>query len=96
MDRIKPTRPAASNLKRDFLESSLWAPVEDTKDGLIVVTTDPERVRASRIVSNIFPKHRVIYRVTTARELVSTLDQFFGGELTDTWQHRRPALGYDR
>ena len=45
-------------------------PVEDSKEGLIVVTTDPERVRASRIVSNIFPKHRVIYRVTTVREFV--------------------------
>jgi type II secretory ATPase GspE/PulE/Tfp pilus assembly ATPase PilB-like protein len=83
MDRIKPL-DLLKNLKRDFLESSLWAPVEDTRDGLIVVTTDPERVRASRIVSNIFPKHRVIYRVTTARELVSTLDQFFGGELADS------------
>ena len=83
MDRIKPL-DLLKNLKRDFLESSLWAPVEDNKDGLVVVTTDPERVRASRIVSNIFPKHRVIYRVTTARELVATLDQFFGGELTDS------------
>ena len=83
MDRVKPL-DLLKNLKRDFLESSLWAPVEDTREGLIVVTTDPERVRASRIVSNIFPKHRVIYRVTTARELVSTLDQFFGGELTDS------------
>jgi type II secretory ATPase GspE/PulE/Tfp pilus assembly ATPase PilB-like protein len=82
-DRIKPL-DLLKNLKRDFLESSLWAPVEDGKDGLIVMTTDPERVRASRIVSNIFPKHRVIYRVTTGREFVATLDQFFGAELADT------------
>ncbi len=72
MDRIKPL-DLLKNLKRDFLESSHWVPVEDSKDGLIVLTTDPERVRASRIVSNIFPKHRVVYRVTTGREFVSTL-----------------------
>jgi type II secretory ATPase GspE/PulE/Tfp pilus assembly ATPase PilB-like protein len=83
MDRIKPL-DLLKNLKRDFLESSLWVPVEDAKDGLIVVTTDPERVRASRVVSNIFPKHRVVYRVTTGREFASTLDQFFGSELLDT------------
>src|SRR5215470_1865446 len=83
MDRIKPL-DLLKNLKRDFLESSLWAPVEDTKDGLIVVTKDPERVRASRVVSNIFPKHRIVYRVTTAREFAATLDQFFGGELVDS------------
>ncbi len=82
-DRIKPL-DLLKNLKRDFLESSHWAPVEDGKEGLIVVTTDPERVRGSRIVSNIFPKHRIIYRVTTAREFVSTLDQFFGNELVDS------------
>jgi type II secretory ATPase GspE/PulE/Tfp pilus assembly ATPase PilB-like protein len=82
-DRIKPL-DLLKNLKRDFLESSHWVPVEDSKEGLIVVTTDPERVRGSRIVSNIFPKHRVIYRVTTAREFVSMLDQFFGSELADT------------
>ena len=83
MDRIKPL-DLLKNLKRDFLESSLWAPVEDTKDGLIVITKDPERVRASRVVSNIFPKHRIVYRVTTAREFAATLDQFFGGELVDS------------
>src|SRR5215813_6772254 len=82
MDRIKPL-DLLKNLKRDFLESSLWAPVEDAKDGLIVVTKDPERVRASRVVSNIFPKHRIVYRVTTVREFAATLDQFFGGELVD-------------
>jgi type II secretory ATPase GspE/PulE/Tfp pilus assembly ATPase PilB-like protein len=81
-DRIKPM-DLLRNLKRDFLESSLWVPLEDTKDGLIVVTTDPERVRASRIVANIFPKSRVIYRVCTTREFTATLDNFFGGELGD-------------
>jgi type II secretory ATPase GspE/PulE/Tfp pilus assembly ATPase PilB-like protein len=82
MDRIKPI-DLLRNLKRDFLESSSWAPVEDAKEGLIVLTTDPERIRASRLVANIFPKHRVVYRVTTVREFVSTLDQFFGGEMAD-------------
>jgi type II secretory ATPase GspE/PulE/Tfp pilus assembly ATPase PilB-like protein len=82
MDRIKPL-DLLKNLKRDFLESSLWVPVEDGKEGLLVITTDPERVRASRIVSNIFPKSRVIYRVCTVREFAATLDQFFGSELAD-------------
>ena len=82
MDRVKPI-DLLRNLKRDFLESSSWAPVEDAKEGLIVLTTDPERIRASRLVANIFPKHRVVYRVTTVREFVSTLDQFFGGEMGD-------------
>ncbi len=78
-DRIKPL-DLLRNLKRDFLESSLWVPLEDTKDGLIVATNDPERVKASRIVNNIFPKSKVVYRVTTQREFAATLDQFFGGD----------------
>ena len=93
-DRIKPM-DLLRNLKRDFLESSLWVPLDDTKEGLIVVTTDPERVRASRIVSNIFPKARAIYRVCTGREFVATLDEFFGAECRFV-EHRRPALGHGR
>ena len=79
-DRIKPM-DLLRNLKRDFLESSLWVPLDDSKEGLIVATPDPERVRASRIVSNIFPKARPIYRVCTGREFVATLDAFFGAEV---------------
>jgi type II secretory ATPase GspE/PulE/Tfp pilus assembly ATPase PilB-like protein len=82
-DRIK-SMDLLRNLKRDFLESSSWAPLEDTKEGLIVVTNDPERVKASRIVSNIFPKSRILYRVCTKREFAATLDQFFGADVADT------------
>jgi type II secretory ATPase GspE/PulE/Tfp pilus assembly ATPase PilB-like protein len=82
-DRIK-SMDLLRNLKRDFLESSSWAPLEDTKEGLIVVTNDPERVKASRIVSNIFPKSRILYRVCTKREFAATLDQLFGADVADT------------
>ncbi|MEX0959160.1 MAG: ATPase, T2SS/T4P/T4SS family [Burkholderiales bacterium] len=78
-DRIKPM-DLLKNLKRDFVETSHWVPIEDSKEGLIVLTIDPERVRASRIVNNIFPKHKVVYRVCTRREFEATLDQLFGAE----------------
>lgn len=76
-DRVKPL-DLLKNLKRDFVESSLWVPIEDVKEGLIVLTTDPEKVRASKVVSNIFPKHKIVYKVCTRREFISTLDQLFG------------------
>ncbi|HWQ38144.1 MAG TPA: ATPase, T2SS/T4P/T4SS family [Burkholderiales bacterium] len=82
-DRIKPM-DLLKNLKRDFVESSHWVPVEDSKEGLIVLTTDPERVRASKVVNNIFPKHRIVYKVCTRREFAATLDQFFGAETGDS------------
>ena len=78
-DRIKPP-DLLRNLKRDYAESSHWVPVEDVKEGLIVVTTDPEKVRASKVVSNIFPKHKVVYKVTTRKEFMATIDQMFGAE----------------
>ncbi|MEO8165048.1 MAG: ATPase, T2SS/T4P/T4SS family, partial [Betaproteobacteria bacterium] len=82
-DRVKPL-DLLKNLKRDYVESSLWIPIEDVKEGLIVLTTDPEKVRASKVVSNIFPKHKVVYKVCTHREFKTTLDQFFGAESGDT------------
>ncbi len=46
---------------------------------LIILTTDPERIQASRVVNNIFPKHRLIYKVCSQREFKATLDLFYGG-----------------
>ncbi|MFN0314996.1 MAG: GspE/PulE family protein, partial [Burkholderiales bacterium] len=80
-NRIKPL-DLLRNLKRHFLESSAWAPVEDGPQGLIIVTTDPERVRAARQVVNIFPKSRIVYRVTTHKEFKATLDLLFGADLS--------------
>ena len=78
-DRIKPI-DLLKNLKKDYAETSNWLPIEDAKEGLIVMTTDPEHVKSSRIVENIFPKARPIYRISTSREFAQTLGQFFGAD----------------
>ncbi len=78
-DRIKPA-DLLKNLKREYVQGSHWLPVDDTPDGLVVLTTDPERIQASRIVNNIFPKNRLIYRVCSQREFKATLDLFYGGD----------------
>ena len=78
-DRVKQM-DLLRNLKRDFVENNLWIPMEENKEGLLVLTTDPEKVKSSRIVTNIFPKKRVTYSVCTRREFVATIDQFFGAE----------------
>jgi len=77
-DRVKPI-DLLKNMSREFLESSAWLPIEDTKDGILVVTPDPEKIRGSKVVNNIFPKSKVVYRVCCAREFTATLDLFFGG-----------------
>ena len=79
-DRVKPI-DLLKNLKREFLKSSNWLPLEDTSEGLVVLTTDPERVRAGRVVANVFPKRKLLYRVTTRSEFNATLDQYFGVDL---------------
>ncbi len=77
-DRIKPAE-LLKNLRREYVESSHWVPVDDTPDGLIILTTDPERIQASRVVNNIYPKYRLIYKVCPQREFKATLDLFYGG-----------------
>ncbi|HYA19402.1 MAG TPA: GspE/PulE family protein [Burkholderiales bacterium] len=76
-DRIKPAE-LLKNLKRDFVQNSSWVPIEETKDGLIILTTDPERIKGSRVANNVFPKHKLLYRVCTNREFISTLDSLYG------------------
>lgn len=69
------------NLKRDYVEANQWLPVEETPEGLVIVAIDPERVRGSRTVNNVFPKSRILYRVTTRREFALTVDKFFAAGL---------------
>jgi type II secretory ATPase GspE/PulE/Tfp pilus assembly ATPase PilB-like protein len=76
-DRIKPL-DLVRNIKREYAETNQWLPVEENPDGLIIVSLDPERLRASHVAKNVFPRHKLIYRVTTQQEYVQLLDQFFG------------------
>ncbi|MDP2399584.1 MAG: GspE/PulE family protein [Burkholderiales bacterium] len=76
-DRIKPP-DLMRNMNREFCQTNQWIPLDDTKEGIVVMTTDPERVKASRMVSNVYPKSKIVFRVTTNSEFVSTLDQMFG------------------
>ena len=82
-ERIRPPE-LMKNMSREFCEGNVWVPLEDSKEGIIVLTVDPEKIRASRMVNNVFPRSKIVYRVTTAREFTATLDQLFGGALTDT------------
>jgi len=77
-DRIKAP-DLIKNMSRDFFKTNHWAPIEDSKEGIVVVATDPERIKASKMVNNIYPKSKVVYRVITNREFDQTLDQLFGG-----------------
>ena len=77
-DRIKPTE-LLKNLRREYVESSHWIPIDETQEGLMILTTDPERIQASRVVNNIFSKSRLNYQVCSQREFKQTLDLFYGG-----------------
>ncbi len=77
-DRVKPL-DLMKNMSREFIESSMWVPIDDTKEGLVVLTTDPEKVRGSKVVNNVYPKSKIVYRVCCTREFNATLDLFFGG-----------------
>src|SRR5216683_2629196 len=78
-DRVKPTE-LLKNLKREYVEANQWLAIDDTKEGLVVMCLDPERIRSSRIASNVFPKSRLLYKVTTQKEFKETVNQFYGQE----------------
>ena len=76
-NRVKPV-DLFKNLKHEFVASSLWVPIEETPAGLVILTPDPERIKSSRIASNVFPKHTLIYKTCMNREFMQTIDLFFG------------------
>src|SRR5256886_13234066 len=78
-DRVKPGE-LLKNVKREYVEGNLWVPIDETKEGIVVLCLDPERIRSSRIASNVFPKSRIIYRVPTQKDWKDTLNQLYGQE----------------
>jgi type II secretory ATPase GspE/PulE/Tfp pilus assembly ATPase PilB-like protein len=78
-DRVKPA-DLLKNLKREYVEANQWIPIDEGKEGLVVLCLDPERIRSSRIASNVFPKARLLYKVTTQRDFKETVNQFYGSE----------------
>jgi type II secretory ATPase GspE/PulE/Tfp pilus assembly ATPase PilB-like protein len=82
-DRVKPM-DLLKNLKREYVESNQWVPIDDTKEGLVVLCLDPERIKSSRIASNVFPKARLLYKVTTQKDFKDTINHFYGAEAVDT------------
>ncbi|HEU4374629.1 MAG TPA: GspE/PulE family protein [Telluria sp.] len=84
--RAERSKPAGvlKNLKREFVEHNRWLIIEQDHDLLVVLATDPEAVKHSRMVRNIFPKARLALRVTTNFEFRLTVDKFFGGAADGT------------
>jgi len=78
-DRVKPA-DLLKNLKREYVEANQWVPIDDAKEGLTVLCLDPERIRSSRIAANVFPKARLLYKVTTQKDFKDTVSQFYGAE----------------
>src|SRR5829696_784472 len=80
-DRVKPA-DLLKNLKREYVEGNQWVPIDDAKEGLTVMCLDPERIRSSRIASNVFPKARLLYKVTTQKDFKETVNQLYGADPT--------------
>jgi len=73
------------SLKREFMIEQGWIPLEESPEGLVVMCTDPEAVRGSRVVPQVFPRiSKFAYRVTTLMEFQETLAQLFGAAADGT------------
>ncbi|MES2562967.1 MAG: ATPase, T2SS/T4P/T4SS family [Pseudomonadota bacterium] len=81
-DRVRPG-DLLRNMNREFCETHQWLPVGEGPEGLTIMTLDPERTKASRMVANVYPKNQLLYVVTTYREFTASLDHLFGGGLMD-------------
>ena len=79
---FRPRRPRPMdllrNLKRDYVMQNHWLPVDETPEGIVILTMDPEQIKSSHVVSNVFPRSRLSFCVTTNREFEQTVDLFFG------------------
>lgn len=65
-------------LKKEFVLSHQWLPLEEGPEGLLVMTLDPEAVKSGKQVPMIYPQYsRVVYGVTTLAEFEDTVSQMY-------------------
>ena len=68
-------------LKREFIVEQGWLPLEESLEGLVIMCLDPEAVRGSRMVPQVFPRFpKFAYRVTTQTEFEETVAQLYGAQ----------------
>lgn len=67
-------------IKREYASHNGWLVLEDMGPALTVLALEPDRLKATRRVQEVFPKHAVQFRVTTHREFLQTLDHFYGAQ----------------
>lgn len=75
-DRIRQP-DLLKHIKREYVEQNGWLPLEETQEGLVVLTVDPEKIRSVRIAQTVFPKSHLVFRVTTEREFDQTVNLYF-------------------
>jgi type II secretory ATPase GspE/PulE/Tfp pilus assembly ATPase PilB-like protein len=81
-DRIRPG-DLLRNMSQEFCETNQWLPLGEDADGLAIMTLDPEQVKSSRMVVNVYPKSKIVYTVTTHQEFATTVEQMFGSGVMD-------------
>lgn len=66
-------------IKREFVSAQGWIPLEEVPGGLMVMCLDPEAVRGSHLVPQVFPQiGKFLFCVTTQTEFDETLAQLYG------------------
>ncbi len=69
------------SLKPEFVMEQGWIPLEEGPDGLVLMCLDPEAVRNSRIVPQVFPRmSKFAWRVTTQTDFNQTINQLWGSQ----------------
>ena len=78
-NRVRPGPDLMGRLQREFVLRAKWLPIGYEKNGsaVRVMCVDPDRSETVSVCSQVFPRIKVVYLVTTLREFAATVDQFF-------------------
>jgi len=80
-NRPKPV-DLLKHIKQEYVEANAWLPIaQNDQDGLVILTPDPERIKGSGIVSQVFPRYRNIgFQVCLQEEFRQTVQQFYASD----------------
>jgi type II secretory ATPase GspE/PulE/Tfp pilus assembly ATPase PilB-like protein len=69
-------------ISQEYALSNEWLPLdENEKEGLIILSPEPEKIRNSHIVNQAFPRYsRITYKICLRRDFVRAVDLFYGAD----------------
>jgi type II secretory ATPase GspE/PulE/Tfp pilus assembly ATPase PilB-like protein len=72
------------NLKKEYLATETWVPLEKTGKGIRVIIDDPQNILKRDAIENLFRVKSIAYDIALKEDILKYIEFFFGGNTEES------------